>query len=186
LQISDGKWQRVFLHLELSEQARRSFPLPLWNTRTTITTPVIVLFLPRSTPLFFKTTINMSFLLLLLFSCIQLFGLVPALPFSSYDYGSIDRSTILKRQLPPSPYVVTGVHTGAGSHGSLPLRLEIREMEQDPTTWTLYILGLDMLQYTNQTEMLSWYQITGMPLSHVSHSSINQFPRNPWSSLHSF
>ncbi|KAE9382243.1 Di-copper centre-containing protein [Stipitochalara longipes BDJ] len=92
----------------------------------------------------------------------HLFSSVDAHPFSAYDYGGIDRSTILKRQSPSSPYVVTGVHTGTGPSGSTPLRLEVRELEQDSITWTLYILGLDMLQYTNQTEMLSWYQITGI------------------------
>ena len=102
----------------------------------------------------------MSFLLLLLLSWMYLLALVHSLPFSSYDYGGIDRSTTTKRQS-PSPFVVTGVHTGSGPNGSVPLRLEVREMERDSTTWTLYILGLDMLQYTNQTEMLSWYQITG-------------------------
>jgi len=78
--------------------------------------------------------------------------------FPSYDYG-VDRSSIIKRQS-PSPYVVTGIPTVKG--GTTPLRLEVRQLEQDPTTWTLYILGLDMLQYTNQTQMLSWYQITGL------------------------
>ncbi|PMD13322.1 Di-copper centre-containing protein [Hyaloscypha hepaticicola] len=86
--------------------------------------------------------------------------LVHSTTFSSYNYGdSIDRNTITKRQQPSSPFVVTGVQT---SRGPTPLRLEVRQLEQDPTLWTLYILGLDMLQYTNQTEMLSWYQITGI------------------------
>jgi hypothetical protein len=79
---------------------------------------------------------------------------------SSYNY-SVDRSTILKRQS-SNFYAINGIRSGSGPNGSLPLRLEIRELEQDSTTWTLYILGLDMLQYTNQTEMLSWYQIAGM------------------------
>jgi tyrosinase len=77
-------------------------------------------------------------------------------PFGSYEYG-IDRSKIVKRQ--SSPYVVTGIQH---PNGSTPLRLEVRQLEQNPTLWTLYLLGLDMMQYTNQTEMLSWYQITGM------------------------
>lgn len=80
--------------------------------------------------------------------------------YPSYDYG-IDRSTIVKRQS-SSTYATTGVHTGTGPNGSTPLRLEIRDLEKDPITWTLYILGLDMLQFTPQTQMLSWYQIAGM------------------------
>ena len=78
---------------------------------------------------------------------------------TSYDYG-IDRTTLLKRQA-PKLYATTGIHTGVGSNSSLPIRHEIRKLEQDNTTWTLYVLGLDMLQYTNQSETLSWYQIAG-------------------------
>ncbi|CZR68874.1 related to tyrosinase precursor (monophenol monooxygenase) [Phialocephala subalpina] len=80
--------------------------------------------------------------------------------YPSYDYD-IDRSAILKRQT-SNFYAITGVHTGSGPNGSIPLQLEIRDLQKDPTTWTLYILGLDMLQYTPQTEMLSWYQIAGI------------------------
>jgi tyrosinase len=82
-----------------------------------------------------------------------------AIANTSYDYG-IDRSTILKRQ-DSSFYAITGVHTSADPDISTAIRHEIRSLEQDNITWTLYILGLDMLQYTNQTEMLSWYQIAG-------------------------
>ncbi|KAF8860872.1 Di-copper centre-containing protein [Acephala macrosclerotiorum] len=84
----------------------------------------------------------------------------PEQTYPSYDYG-IDRSTIFKRQT-SNFYAITGVHTGSGPNGSTPLRLEIRDLERDSTTWTLYILGLDMLQYAPQTEMLSWYQIAGI------------------------
>ncbi|KAG0650918.1 Monophenol monooxygenase [Hyphodiscus hymeniophilus] len=78
----------------------------------------------------------------------------------SYDYGA-DTSSILKRQI-PGIYPVTGIPTGQGPGGSVPLRQEIRTLEQDPTTWTLYILALDFMQYTNQSELLSWYQVAGI------------------------
>jgi len=52
--------------------------------------------------------------------------------------------------------------TGPKANGSVPLRKEIRELQKDTTMWTLYILALDMLQYTNQSDMLSWYQIGGI------------------------
>ena len=87
---------------------------------------------------------------------------------SSYDYG-FDRRTVLKRQN-SNIYATTGVHAGGGPDGSLPLRQEIRTMEQDSIIWTLYILGLDMLQYSNQTEMLSWYQIAGSSLLESGHT----------------
>lgn len=84
----------------------------------------------------------------------------PQPSFLPYDYG-VNRSAIIKRQT-SNHYAVTGIHTGSGPNGSTPLRIEIRDLEKDRIAWTLYILGLDMLQYTPQTEMLSWYQIAGM------------------------
>lgn len=84
---------------------------------------------------------------------------IPEQSYPSYDYG-LDRSVIFKRQT-SNFYAITGINTGSGPNGSTPLRLEIRELEKDTMTWALYILGLDMLQYTPQTEMLSWYQIAG-------------------------
>ena len=37
-------------------------------------------------------------------------------------------------------------------------------MEKDTDLWTLYILGLNMMQYTDQSELLSYYQIAGLLL----------------------
>ncbi|CAK7220176.1 hypothetical protein SBRCBS47491_004101 [Sporothrix bragantina] len=44
----------------------------------------------------------------------------------------------------------------------MPPRQEIRQMEKDTDLWTLYILGLNMMQYTDQSELLSYYQIAGI------------------------
>ena len=33
--------------------------------------------------------------------------------------------------------------------------MEVRELEKDTEIWTLYLLGLDILQSRNQTDMLS-------------------------------
>ncbi|TVY83497.1 Tyrosinase [Lachnellula suecica] len=52
--------------------------------------------------------------------------------------------------------------TGANASGSVPLRQEVRDLQKDSTMWTLYILALDMFQYTNQSEQLSWYQVAGI------------------------
>ncbi|KAI6717340.1 hypothetical protein JHW43_000243, partial [Diplocarpon mali] len=84
----------------------------------------------------------------------------PPQSYPSYDYGA--NLPRLKRQTSSGYIPVTGVHTGSGANGSAPLRVEIRELEKDPVAWTLYLLGLDMLQYTPQTETLSWYQIAGI------------------------
>lgn len=86
---------------------------------------------------------------------------IPAANYQAYDYG-MDRSLLAKRQYQSyATYAITGVHTGSGVNGSLPLRQEVRELEENTDLWTLYILGLDMMQGTDQNDLLSWYQIAG-------------------------
>jgi tyrosinase len=75
-----------------------------------------------------------------------------------YDYG-IDKHSLIKRSTEHT--VTIGIHVGNGPGESLPQRLEVRELEKDKLMWTLYILGLDMLQWTPQSDKLSWYQIMG-------------------------
>lgn len=78
---------------------------------------------------------------------------------TSYNYGfDVTRSLKDKRQA--GGFIVT---TGMplNQDGSVPTRLEIRTLQQDPDRWALYILALDMLQYTNQLDPSSWYAITG-------------------------
>lgn len=65
-----------------------------------------------------------------------------------------------KRQM--STFGVTGVQSGRSGDGSVPLRLEIRQLQQNADQWNLYLLALDRLQNVNQTEQLSWYQISGI------------------------
>jgi len=57
---------------------------------------------------------------------------------------------------------ITGVQSGRGGDGSVPLRLEIRQLQQNADQWNLYLLALDRLQNVNQSELLSWYQISGI------------------------
>lgn len=62
-----------------------------------------------------------------------------------------------------STYGITGIQTGKGSDGSVPYRLEIRQLQQNADQWNLYLLALDSLQtQPAQTEMLSHYQIAGI------------------------
>ncbi len=75
-----------------------------------------------------------------------------------YNYG-FDTNKLLKRQTLPSKPVVRGVGIAAG--GVLPVRREIRELQQDEDQWTLYLLGLSMMQFTNQSDPTSWYGLTG-------------------------
>ena len=74
-----------------------------------------------------------------------------------YNYG-FDVAKAVRRQASQAPYVVKGADR---VNGSLPLRPEIRQLQQDPDKWTLYTLGTSMMQYTDQSQMLSWYQIAG-------------------------
>lgn len=79
----------------------------------------------------------------------------------TYDYG-IPTSELAKRQeAMQSSAIVTGVTSGSGPDGSAPLRPNILDLEKDSDTWTLYILALDMMQYTDQAQMFSWYQVAG-------------------------
>lgn len=79
--------------------------------------------------------------------------------FSSYDYG-FDVAPLMRRQ-DSQPVVVSRLVT---VNGSLPVRPEIRQMKRDVHRWTLYLLALSMMQYTDQDQELSWYQITGVCL----------------------
>lgn len=61
--------------------------------------------------------------------------------------------------------VVTGATNNGGSavnsDGSVPMRLEIRELQKNPEQWNLYILALDRLMRTDASDPMSWYQIAG-------------------------
>lgn len=74
-----------------------------------------------------------------------------------YNYG-FDISKLARRG-GPDPFVVTGMPR---VNGITPIRPEIRALQQDPDKWTLYILALSLMQYTDQTQPFSWYQIAGM------------------------
>lgn len=59
-------------------------------------------------------------------------------------------------------YQITGVTSGRGSNGSVPFRLEIRELEKNADQWNLYLIGVRRLMDMDQSEKLSWYQLMGM------------------------
>lgn len=52
---------------------------------------------------------------------------------------------------------ITGVQNGAVSP-----RLEIRQLQQNPEMFNIYILALAALQQIDSTNELSWYQISGI------------------------
>ena len=63
-------------------------------------------------------------------------------------------------------YSVVGVQ-GAGVHS----RMEIRELEKNPTMWNLFIQALAAFQDMSQEDKLSYYSISGMinPRPHFLH-----------------
>jgi hypothetical protein len=81
--------------------------------------------------------------------------------YSSYDYA-FPVGRFCKRQ-DQGPIVVTGAEL---VNGTVPIRLEIRKMKQDVKQWHLYLLSMSLLQYTSQTQELSWYQIAGRIARH--------------------
>ncbi|POS84884.1 hypothetical protein EPUL_005609 [Erysiphe pulchra] len=80
--------------------------------------------------------------------------------FPSYDYGIIS-PLITARQIPTS-FVTRGTFGGEGPNGSIPLRREVRDLEKDEDSWTLFILGMDQMQHVNQNERSSWYSLAGI------------------------
>ncbi|TVY38862.1 Tyrosinase [Lachnellula subtilissima] len=91
-------------------------------------------------------------------SCIQSTYADDHGPYNYDGVRNIARNPIVPRQSSQNFYPVTG----PTSNGTVVVRQEIRELQKDSTLWTLYILALDFMQYTNQTEMLSWYQLAGI------------------------
>ena len=88
-------------------------------------------------------------LALMLLTCSALCRPVP------YDYG-FDVGRHVERQL-AEPFVVRGE-----TNGDIQVRQEIRQLEQDADQWTLYILGLSLLQFTDESSPTSWYSLTGL------------------------
>ncbi|KAL1884276.1 hypothetical protein VTK73DRAFT_3260 [Phialemonium thermophilum] len=79
--------------------------------------------------------------------------------YPSYNFGSDVAGNILAQEKVMAPFVLGSLGL---VNGSLPARQEIRELQKNPDQWTLYILGLDVLQFINQSNPLSWYGISGI------------------------
>lgn len=84
---------------------------------------------------------------------------------TSYKYG-FDVTTAMKAKRQTGGFIVTK-GMPRNTDGSIPARVEIRDLQQNPDKWALYILALDMMQYTDQSDETSWYGILGM--SHSVH-----------------
>ncbi|KAK0670708.1 putative tyrosinase [Cercophora samala] len=96
---------------------------------------------------------------------------------TAYNYG-FDVHRRVKRQFAePLTMVVRG---DAGKQaGDVQVRREIRELEQDRDVWTLYLLGMSMMQFTDQTLPTSWYGITGIHgMPHQTWGGVRPTPGN--------
>ena len=79
------------------------------------------------------------------------------------------QNSLLKRQDSNIPFPVTGVQIGQ----VLP-RYEIRDLQNNyPDQFNVYLLGLQRLQQVDQSDFLSWFQISG----------IHGVPRTPWNGV---
>lgn len=76
-----------------------------------------------------------------------------------YDFG-VDLVSLTRRQDPNAPIVVSRLPLAA--NGSMPLRLEIRDVQADKYKWDLYVLALSMFQSVSQDDPMSYYQIAGI------------------------
>jgi tyrosinase len=81
-------------------------------------------------------------------------GLVLA---TNYDFG-LDIERLTRRT--DSERIIVG-RLPFAANGSVPHRLEIRQMRNDPYKWNLFILALSMFQSVDQSDPLSWYQVAG-------------------------
>lgn len=129
------------------------------------------------------TTANMQLLsckLPIALRIAALFSAAYAIP-SFYDYGIETNTKLERRQQTWVPMVTTGVQNSSYlPDGSLPQRVEIRDLQANPVKWTLYLLGLDYMQRSSpQSDMKSWYQVCGK-LSQIS----QRFTQLIWLGIH--
>ncbi|KAL2885386.1 Tyrosinase [Ceratocystis lukuohia] len=76
-----------------------------------------------------------------------------------YNYGFDPYHKIQKRAT-DGPIFVEGIPVP--DNVEPPVRPEIRQLRNDKYGWNLYLLALSMLQYTDQDDPLSYYQLAGI------------------------
>lgn len=110
-------------------------------------------------------TYNMLGLLLIWLFVSTFIGATEALPptaISNTHSDARELKTPHGRRQGGSPYVIDGIQGGRGSDGSVPLRLEIRQLIKNTDQFNLYLLALYRFQNTDQSKLLSFYQIAGI------------------------
>lgn len=73
-----------------------------------------------------------------------------------------NQGTPINLQKRASSFPIAGLKTGIGANGAVPNRIEIQELQKNNVPWNLYLLALNRLQSMDQSDMLSYYQISGI------------------------
>ncbi|KAL1844252.1 hypothetical protein VTJ49DRAFT_2309 [Mycothermus thermophilus] len=106
-------------------------------------------------------------------SLLYLANVLALAQYGGYNYG-FDVHKRVKRQLSRGAAIVV---QGARVGSEIAVRQEIRQLEQDPELWTLYILALSMLQFTDQSEPTSYYGLAGIHgMPHETWGGVNPAP----------
>ncbi|KAG7292970.1 hypothetical protein NEMBOFW57_003015 [Staphylotrichum longicolle] len=101
--------------------------------------------------------------------------------YTAYDYGFDVKTRIKRNQLDRRTGLVvrdktaTAAAAAAGDVVEVLVRPEIRQLEQDTDLWTLYILGLSMMQFTDQASPTSYYGLAvagNENTGYCTHSSV--------------
>jgi tyrosinase len=78
----------------------------------------------------------------------------------AYDYGPTVHELLRKRDISQNDSQNALVQP-ISYNGSIPLRPELRELQDYHEQWNLYILALSWMQWLNQSDPTSWYAIAG-------------------------
>lgn len=125
------------------------------------------LFPARRSSIIFAMSLRLLVVPLLFIFTNFLFQLATA---QAYDFG-VDVSTLTRRDDAKKPIVVRRLPVPL--NGSLPIRVEIRQLAKNKYKWDLFILAMSMFEFADQGDPLSWYQIAGISFrSHVSLSCL--------------
>lgn len=103
------------------------------------------------------TTLGTRFLYTLGLLCGVLMPLALA---QSYDYGFNVMEGLKAKREPSADNILVTRGMPLRSNGSVPVRYEIRDLQKNTDKWSLYILALDLMQYTDQSLPSSWYSIS--------------------------
>ena len=81
--------------------------------------------------------------------------------YHPYHYGFDVHARVKRHLTRRSAQVVQGKRVGGVVSGEIGVRQEIRQLELDKDVWTLYLLGLSMMQFTDQGVATSYYGLAG-------------------------